>query len=129
MAKFKKMLKILGVLFLSLVLLFLGVTGQTRPSKSKLCKVLESYLPIAECLQMGNALEIVKRAFPEGEVYTTDVKGALGEYLHAEYPTSYGHLEEYYLSVRPIDYLFRNFDSYRFAYDSNGLLVAFSYDD
>ena len=30
---------------------------------------------------MENALEIVKRAFPEGEVSSKDIKGVIGEYL------------------------------------------------
>jgi hypothetical protein len=129
MAKYKKLVKNLAILFLSLVLLILGLTKPTWPSKIRLCRNVESYLPKAECIRQENALEIVKRAFPEEQVSSSDVKSALGEYLHAEYPTTYGHREVYYLSVRPIDYLFNYFDSYDFGYDNDGLLVAFSYDD
>ncbi len=76
-----------------------------------------------------NGLEIVKLAFPEGAVSSSDVKSALGEYLYAEYPTTYGHREVYYLSVSPIDCFFNYFDSYDFGYDSNRVLTSFSYDD
>jgi hypothetical protein len=125
----KKVIKILAILMVSLILLILGLTKPIWPSKAKLCQDVESYLPKAECIRQENALEIVKRAFPEGEVSSSDIKSALGEYLHAEYPTTYGHREVYYLSVRPIDYLFNYFDSYDFGYDNNGMLISFSYDD
>src|SRR5688572_17672066 len=127
MARFVKQMTYLTILLLTLG--FLILFGTTWPSKTELCQDLESYLPKTECIRLEDSLEIVQRAFPEGEVSSSDIRGALGEYLHAEYPTSYGHTEEYYLSIRPIDYLFRYHDSYRFSYDSSGTLVAFSYDD
>ena len=129
MAIIKKVVKILAILIVSLTLLILGLTKPTWPSKSKLCQDVERYLPKADCIRQENALEIVKRAFPEGEVSSRDVKSALGEYLHAEYTTTYGYREVYYLSVRPMDYLFNYFDSYDFRYDNNGVLISFSYDD
>lgn len=106
----KKVIKILAILMASLVLLILSLILPTKPSKAKLCQDVESYLPKAECIRQENALEIVKQAFPKGEVSSSDVKSALGEYLHAEYSTTYGHLEEYYISIRPINYLFRDFE-------------------
>jgi hypothetical protein len=129
MAIIKKIVKILAVLALSLVLLIYVLTMVTWPNKARLCRDVQDFLPKEECLRLENAVEIVKRAFPEGRVTTGDVKGALGEYLYAEYSTTYGHLEVYHLSARPIDYLFNYFDSYDFGYDNNGVLVAFSYDD
>jgi hypothetical protein len=125
----KKVFKILTILLVSIILLILGLTKPTWPSKAKLCQNVESYLPKEECIRQENALEIVKQAFPEGEVSSSDVKSALGEYLYAEYPTTYGHREVYHLSVRPIDFLFNYFDSYDFGYDNNGVLISFSYDD
>jgi hypothetical protein len=125
----KKLIKILAILIVSLGLLILGLTTPTWPSKAKLCQDLESYLPEAECIRQENTFQIVKRAFPEGEVLSSNVKSALGEYLHAEYTTTYGHREVYYLSIRPIDYLYNYFDSYDFKYDNNGVLISFSYDD
>ncbi len=125
----KKLIKILAILIVSLVLLFLGLTIPTWPSKARLCRDVESYLPREECSRLKSTSEIVYRAFPKGEVSSNDVKGALGKYLHEEHPTTYGHIEVYYLSIRPIDYLFRSFASYRFGYDNHGILVALSYDD
>jgi len=125
----KKVVKILTILTAILVLLFLVLFLPAWPSKARLCQDVESYLSKAECIRQDNALEIVKLAFPEGEVSSSDVKGALGKYLYAEYPTAYGHREVYYLSVQPIDYLFNYFDSYDFRYDNDGVLISFSYDD
>ena len=125
----KKAVKILAILIVSLLLLILVLTRPTWPSKATLCQNLDKYLPKEECIRQENAVQIVKRAFPEGEVSSSDVKSALGEYLHAEYPTAYGHREVYYLSVQPIDYLFNYFDSYDFRYDNDGVLISFSYDD
>ncbi len=129
MAIFKKIVRFLVILFLVIILLFLGLTQPVWPSKNKLCQDLESHIQRKECVHLDNRIAIIRRAFPEGETSSSDVKKALGAYLNAEYPTKYGHLEEYYLSVRPIDYLINTYDSYRFGYDSNGVLVAFSYED
>jgi hypothetical protein len=129
MVIFKKMIKMLAILLVSLIFLILVLTLPTRPSKVQLCRDVEGYLPKAECMKQENAVQIVKRAFPEGEVSSSDVKSALGEYLHAEYITPYGYREVYYLSVRPIDFLLNYFDSYDFRYDNNGVLISFSYDD
>jgi|APFre7841882724_1041349.scaffolds.fasta_scaffold121843_2 hypothetical protein len=129
MRPFKKILKILSVLLLGLVLLYYGLTAPTWPSKTRLCRDIQDFLPKDECIHMENAQEIIKRAFPEGEVTSSDVKGALEEYLYAEYPTTYGHREVYHLSVKPVDYLFDYFDAYDFGYDNNGILISFSYDD
>jgi hypothetical protein len=119
----------LTILSLTLLALTLSLFRRTSPSKARLCQDLESYIPQNECTDIDSRVAILKRAFPEGKTSSNDVKNALGAYLNVEYPTTYGHLEEYYLSVRPIDHLFRNYDSYRFGYDSNGTLVAFSYED
>ncbi len=129
MGAIKKAIKILAILTVSFVLLFICLTMPTWPSKTKLCQDVESYLPHSECIHLDNSIQIVKQAFPEGAVSSADVKGALGEYLHAEYPTTYGHREVYYLSINPIDYVFNYFDSYDFGYDHNGVLISFSYDD
>jgi len=125
----KKILKIIAMLTLGLVLLILVLFWPVWPSKAKLCQDVKDYLPKAKCMQLNNAVEIVMQAFPEGEVTSSDVKGALGEYLHNEHLTTYGHMEEYYLSVRPIGNLLIGQDSYRFRYKHDGVLVAFSYDD
>jgi len=129
MKTLKKTVKILSVLLLSLVLLNYVLTVLTWPSKAKLCRNVQDYLSIDECLKMENAVGIVQRAFPEGEVTSGDVNGALGEYLFAAYPTTYGHREVYHLDVSLINYLFDNFATYKFKYDNNGVLIAFSYDD
>lgn len=131
MVYIKKIIKIFAILILIIILIFviIGITKPTWPSKAKLCQDVEKYLPKEECINQENAVGIVKRAFPEGEVTSSDVKSALGEYLHAEYVTPYGHREEYYLSIRPINYFFNYFDSYSFRYDNNGLLISFSYQD
>jgi hypothetical protein len=125
----KKVIKIFIILIVSLILIILGLTRPTWPSKAKLCQNVERYIPKVECILQENAVQIVKSAFPEGEVSSSDVKSTLGEYLYAEYPTTYGHREVYYLSVRPIDYLFNYFDLYEFRFDNNGVLISFSYDD
>ena len=129
MILFKKVIKLLPILMVSLILIIFVLTLPTWPSKSNLCKDVESFLPKTECMRQENAVQIIRQAFPEGGVSSSDVKSALGKYLHAEYPTTYGHIEEYYLSVSPIDFLFRNFNSFRFGYNDLGILVAFSYDD
>ena len=129
MKRIKKLTKFLVILLLSLVFLIVGLTEPVWPSKVKLCQDLENYISKAECINLDSRIAIVKRAFPEGKTSASDVRSALGEYLQEEHSTSYGHTEKYYLSVQPIDYLFRNFDSYRFRYDDNGVLVAFSYED
>ncbi len=125
----KKVFTIFPIFIVSLILLILGLTRPTWPSKATLCQNLDRYLPKAECIRQENAVQIVKQAFPEGEVSSSDVKSTLGEYLHAEYPTTYGHREVYYLSVQPIDYIFNYFDMYDFRYDYNGVHISFSYDD
>jgi len=125
----KKAIMIFIVLLACLILLMFGLTIPNWPSKAELCRDVERYLPQDECSRQENALEIVKRAFPEGGVSSSDVKGALGKYLHREYPASYGHIEVYYLSISPIDYFFKNFDSYHFRYDRNGVLLAFDHYD
>ncbi|HYE68682.1 MAG TPA: hypothetical protein VEA58_08720 [Anaerovoracaceae bacterium] len=81
-----RLLRIGALLGLSIVLLFLALVMPTWPTKAKLCKDVEQYLPKAECMQLENHVEIVKRAFPEGKVSTSDVKSALREYLHNERP-------------------------------------------
>lgn len=124
-----KLYKIIAILVLSIVLLFLALVMPTWPTKAKLCQDVEQYLPKAECMQLENHVEIVKRAFPEGDVSSSDVKSALGEYLHDEYLTTFGHREVYYLSARPINHLFNYFDSYDFRYDNNGVLTSIRYDD
>ena len=123
------MVKLLAALVFSLALVFVGLTAPTWPNKARLCRDVQDYLLKDECLHMENAVEIAQRAFPAGEVTSSDIKGALGEYLYAEYPTAYGHREVYHLSKRPIDYLFDYFDTYDFGYDNNGVLTSFSYDD
>lgn len=125
----KKVLKILAILIVCLLLLMLGFTKPTWPSKAQLCRDVERFLPKAECMRQENALAIVKRAFPEGEVSSSDVKSALGKYLQYERPTTYGHREVYYLSTSPIDYFLHYSASYDFGYDKNGVLITFSYDD
>mgnify|MGYP006872421886 FL=1 len=117
------------VLIVCLLLLILGLTKPTWPSKAQLCRDVEGYLPNAECIRQENALAIVMQAFPEGEVSSSDVKSALGKYLQDEHPTTYGHVEEYRLGNTPIKYLFSNFASYRFRYDNKGILIAFDYYD
>ena len=77
----KKVIMIFVVLITCLLLLMLGLTKPTWPSKAQLCRDVESFLPKAECMRQENALAIVKRAFPEGEVSSSDVKSALGKYL------------------------------------------------
>ena len=129
MAISKKVIMIFVVLIVCLLLLILGLTKPTWPSKAQLCRDVEGYLPNAECIQQENALAIVMRAFPEGEVSSSDVKSALGKYLQDEHPTTYGHVEEYRLGNTPIKYLFSNFASYRFRYDNKGILIAFDYYD
>lgn len=129
MITIKKWLKYLVLLLLGLFFIGIAVTTPVWPSNAKLCQDLEPYIPKDECARLDSRIMILKRAFPNEKTSSSDVKSALGAYLHTEYPTSYGHLEEYYISIRPIDYLFRDFDSYRFGYDNDGMLVAFSYDD
>lgn len=129
MAISKKVIMIFVVLIVCLLLLILGLTKPTWPSKAQLCRDVEGYLPNAECIRQENALAIVMQAFPEGEVSSSDVKSALGKYLQDEHPTTYGHVEEYRLGNTPIKYLFRNFASYRFRYDNKGILIAFDYYD
>ena len=129
MAISKKVIMIFVVLIVCLLLLILGLTKPTWPSKAQLCRDVEGYLPNAECIRQENALAIVMRAFPEGEVSSSDVKSALGKYLQDEHPTTYGHVEEYRLGNTPIKYLFSNFASYRFRYDNKGILIAFDYYD
>ena len=124
-----KQITSLTILVLTLALLILSLFRTTWPSKAKLCRDLERYIPKNECTNMDNRVAILKRAFPEGKTSSSDVRNALGEYLYAEYPTTYGHLEEYHLSIHLTDYLFRYHDSYHFRYDSSGTLVAFSYED
>ena len=80
----KKMLKILAILMVSLSLLILGLILPIWPSKAQLCRDVESFLPKAECMRQENAVRIVERAFPEGEVSSSDVKSALGKYLQYE---------------------------------------------
>jgi len=129
MAISKKVIMIFVVLIVCLLLLILGLTKPTWPSKAQLCRDVEGYLPNAECIRQENALAIVMQAFPEGEVSSSDVKSALGKYLQDEHPTTYGHVEEYRLGNTPIKYLFSNFASYRFRYDNKGILIAFDYYD
>ena len=129
MAISKKVIMIFVVLIVCLLLLILGLTKPTWPSKAQLCRDVEGYLPNAECIRQENALAIVMQAFPEGEVSSSDVKSALGNYLQDEHPTTYGHVEEYRLGNTPIKYLFSNFASYRFRYDNKGILIAFDYYD
>ena len=129
MAISKKVIVIFVVLIGCLLLLILGLTKPTWPSKAQLCRDVEGYLPNAECIRQENALAIVMQAFPEGEVSSSDVKSALGKYLQDEHPTTYGHVEEYRLGNTPIKYLFSNFASYRFRYDNKGILIAFDYYD
>ena len=129
MAISKKVIMIFVVLIVCLLLLILGLTKRTWPSKAQLCRDVEGYLPNAECIRQENALAIVMQAFPEGEVSSSDVKSALGKYLQDEHPTTYGHVEEYRLGNTPIKYLFSNFASYRFRYDNKGILIAFDYYD
>ena len=129
MAIIKKVLKILAILMVSLSLLILGLIFPVWPSKAQLCWDVERFLPKAECMRQENALAIVKRAFPEGDVSSSDVKSALGKYLQYEYPAIYGHREVYYLSTSPIDYFLHYSASYDFGYDKNGVLITFSYDD
>jgi len=82
-------------------------------------------------MNLDSRIEIVERSFTEGEATSSDVRGALGKYFQAEYETTYGHFEIYYLSSSLIDYLFRfrYIDHYYFTFDDNELLKSFFYDD
>jgi hypothetical protein len=125
----KKRLMRLFILLIIITSLYFGFTQFTWPSKTILCKDIIEYIPYTECISTGNRIEIINKAFKKGETSSSQIKAVIGKYLHTEYSTSYGHIEEYYLSIRPIDYIFNNFDSYRFGYDRNGVFITFSYDD
>ena len=117
-----KLLKTLIIVSTSISLVFL--LWSRWPSEPQLCRDLESYLPKTDCLSLENRFVILERAFPIGIATSDQVRGALGEYLVDENSRPIGgHTEVYHLSVALIDYLFGNFDQYRFSYDENGTLV------
>jgi len=127
--KKKSCIKKITFLILSIAVLIYGMLWPTWPSKARLCRDIESFIPKAECVNIKYRIEIIKRAFPEGTTTQKDVENALGEYLQEKYQTPYGYYEVYYLSIRPIDYIFRDFVDYEFMFDNNGILVAFGYQD
>jgi hypothetical protein len=124
-----KWLKNFVFLFLGIIFLCLVLYVPTWPSKTKLCQNLESFIPIAECLNLDSRIDIIKKAFTVGETSSVDIKSSLGDYIHEEYPTSYGHRELYYLQTRPIDFIFGSSASYDFSYDTNGILTSFDYEE
>ena len=117
------------IAFSGIILLYYGLALPTWPSKTRLCRDLESYITRSECMRLEDRYEIVEQAFPIGITSEADVRKTLGEYFHAEYETTYGYLEVYYLSKKPINYLIRYFKSFSFAYDRNGILISIRGDD
>ena len=125
----KRWVKIYAFLSFLVISLCLGMLLPSWPSKARLCRDLESHIPVTECMALDHRAAIVEQAFPIGTTSTETVKSAIGDYLHDEYQTDYGHRETYYLDVSPIAHVFRYYSKYNFRYDKNGTLVAFSYED
>ncbi len=117
----------IAVPFLCILFLMVIWLWPTWPTKARLCRDVEAYLPKSQCLSLDDKFVIVNQAFPPGSTSSKDVKNALGDYLHDEYPTVNGHIEIYYLSVHPLSIGLPS--EYIFTYNQNGILRRIDYLD
>jgi hypothetical protein len=125
----KYMLAVIVVLFLGILACIVIFSLPSWPSKAQLCRDVEAYIPKDQCLKLNDRFLIIEQAFPAYSTSSDDVKNALGDYLHDEYPTVNGHVEIYYLSVHPINYLVGFPSEFIFTYNQDGILRRIGYQD
>ncbi len=124
------LMKLLLALSLICIIIFIVLSiWPSWPTKARLCRDVEAYIMRSECLTLDDKFAILDRAFPVGSTSSEDVKNALGDYLHDKVPGKSGHIEIYYLSVQPMDYLMSFQDAYIFTYDEDGLFLGYIYED